>query len=354
MMKIKFEENKNLKTKPDFNNLGFGKYYTDYMFMLDWYSDKGFTDPRIIPYGPIEFDPASLVLHYAQETFEGLKAYKTKDGRILLFRPDMNAKRFQKSNERLCMPILDVEDFIQAIHELVKKEQDWIPTNEGTSLYIRPFMFAYQPKLGVHAAEHYKFLVILSPVGSYYKEGLKPVKIYVEDQLVRAVKGGTGFAKCGGNYASSILAQMKAESMGYSQVLWLDGVEHKYVEEVGTMNVMFVIDGKIVTAPLEGSVLPGVTRDSMIQVLKSKGYTVEERKLSIDELMDAAKTGKLTEAFGTGTAAVISPIGTLTYKNETFFQNDNIGEISQMLYDTLTGIQTGKLEDIYGWTYEIK
>ncbi len=353
-MKIRVIENKNLKNKPDMNALGFGKYYTDYMFMLDWYSDKGFTDPRIIPYGPIEFDPASLVLHYAQETFEGLKAYKTEDGRILLFRPDMNAKRFQNSNQRLCMPVLPVEDFIQAIVELVKKEKDWIPNLPGTSLYIRPFMFAYQPKLGVHAADHYKFLVILSPVGSYYKEGLQPVKIYVEDQLVRAVKGGTGFAKCGGNYASSILAQMKAEEMGYSQVLWLDGVEHKYVEEVGTMNVMFVIDGKIVTAPLEGSVLPGVTRDSMIQVLKDKGYTVEERKLSIDELMDAAKKGKLTEAFGTGTAAVISPIGTLTYKDEIFFNNNKIGEISQMLYDTLTGIQTGKLEDKFGWTYEIK
>lgn len=353
-MEIRVIENKNLKAKPDKNALGFGKYYTDYMFMLDWYSDKGFTDPRIIPYGPIEFDPASLVLHYAQETFEGLKAYKTADGRILLFRPNMNAKRFQKSNERLCMPVLPEEDFIQAIVELVKKEQDWIPDLPGTSLYIRPFMFAYQPKLGVHAAEHYKFLVILSPVGSYYKEGLQPVKIYVEDQLVRAVKGGTGFAKCGGNYASSILAQMKAEEMGYSQVLWLDGVEHKYVEEVGTMNVMFVIDGKIVTAPLEGSVLPGVTRDSMIQLLKDKGYTVEERKLSIQELIAAAKEGKLSEAFGTGTAAVISPIGTLAYKDEVFFNNQQIGEISQMLYDTLTGIQTGRLEDKFGWTYEVK
>ena len=353
-MEIRFEQRQNLKEKPNMNELGFGKYYTDHMFMVDWIEGKGFVDPRIIPYGPIEFDPASLVLHYAQETFEGMKAYKTEDGRILLFRPDMNAKRFQTSNERLCMPTVPVEDFIQAVHELVKKEASWIPTNPGTSLYIRPFMFAYQPKLGVHAASHYKFMVILSPVGSYYKEGLKPVSIYVEDQLVRAVKGGTGFAKCGGNYASSILAQMKAEEMGYSQVLWLDGVEHKYVEEVGTMNAMFVIDGKIVTAPLEGSVLPGVTRDSMIQVLKSKGYTVEERKLSIDELMDAAKNGKLTEAFGTGTAAVISPIGKLAYKDEVFFDNNKIGEISQMLYDTLTGIQTGRIEDTFGWTYEVK
>lgn len=353
-MNVKFEERKELKQKPDFNNLGFGKYYTDYMFMMDWYSDKGFTDPRIIPYGPIEFDPASLVLHYAQETFEGMKAYKTEDGRILLFRPDMNAKRFQRSNARLCMPEVPVEDFIQAVNDLVLKEKDWIPSAPGTSLYIRPYMFAYNAKLGVHAADHYKFMVILSPVGSYYKEGLKPVSIYVEDELVRAVKGGTGFAKCGGNYASSILAQMKAEEKGFSQVLWLDGVEHKYVEEVGTMNAMFVIDGKIVTAPCEGSVLPGVTRDSMITVLKDKGYTVEERKLSIEELMEAAKNGSLTEAFGTGTAAVISPIGVLSYKDEIFFNNNKIGEISQMLYDTLTGIQTGKLEDKYGWTYEVK
>ncbi len=354
MLDIKIEKREQLKEKPDMNNLGFGKYYTDHMFMLEWIKGEGFVNPRIIPYGPIEFDPACLVLHYAQETFEGMKAYKTNDGRILLFRPDMNAKRFQTSNERLCMPQLPVEDFIQAVHDLVKFEADWIPTLPGTSLYIRPYMFAYQAKLGVHDADHYKFMVILSPVGSYYKEGLKPVKIYVEDKYVRAVKGGTGFTKCGGNYAASILSQIEAEKKGYSQVLWLDGVERKYVEEVGTMNAMFVIDGKIVTAPLDGSVLPGVTRDSMIHLLRSKGYTVEERKLSIDELVEAAKCGKLTEAFGTGTAAVISPIGVLAYKDEVFFNNPEIGPISQMLYDTLTGIQTGRLEDPFGWTYEVK
>ncbi len=354
MLNIKFIKRDVLKEKPDMNNLGFGKYYTDYMFMLEWYKGEGFTDAKIMPYGPIEFDPACLVLHYAQETFEGMKAYKTADGRILLFRPEMNAKRFQKSNERLCMPELPVEDYIQAVEELIKVEKDWIPTLPGTSLYIRPYMFAYQPKLGVHDADHYKFMVILSPVGSYYKEGLKPVSIYVEDKYVRAVIGGTGFTKCGGNYASSIKAQIEAEKKGYTQVLWLDGVHRKYVEEVGTMNVMFVIDGVVVTAPLEGSVLPGVTRDSMIKVLKSKGYKVEERHLSIDELMAAAKAGKLDEAFGTGTAAVISPIGKLAYKDEVFFDNNKIGPISQMLYDTLTGIQTGKLPDEFGWTYEIK
>lgn len=354
MLDIKYEYAVNKKEKPDMNNLGFGKYYTDHMFMMDWYRDKGFVDAKIIPYATISFDPAALVLHYAQETFEGLKAYKTKDNRILLFRPDMNAKRFQNSNKRLCMPEVPIEDFIQAINDLVKLDSDWIPTLPNTSLYIRPFMFAYQPKLGVHDADHYKFMVILSPVGSYYKEGLKPVKIYVEDELVRAVKGGTGFAKCGGNYAASILAQIEAEKKGYSQVLWLDGVHHKYVEEVGTMNAMFVIDGKIITAPLEGSVLPGVTRDSIITLLKSKGYTVEERNLSIDELIEASKAHKLTEAFGTGTAAVISPIGTLAYKDEVFFHSDSIGNISQMLYDTLTQIQNGIIEDKFNWTYEVK
>lgn len=357
MLNIRYVKSDKLKEKPDQNNLGFGKYYTDYMFMLDWYKDKGWTDPRIVPYEPIPFDPACLVLHYAQETFEGLKAYKTKDGRILLFRPEMNAKRFQTSNRRLGMPELPIEDFVQAINDLVKLEQDWIPTLPNTSLYIRPFMFAYQAKLGVHDADHYLFMIILSPVGSYYKEGLKPVKIYVEDKYVRAVTGGTGYTKCGGNYASSIVAQMEAEKKGYSQVLWLDGVNKKYIEEVGTMNVMFKINGEIYTAPAklgEGSVLPGVTRDSMITILKNKGYIVHEEHFTIDFLIDAAKKGLLEEAFGTGTAAVISPIGVLAYKDSIFFKNEEIGEVSKMLFDTLTGIQWGNIEDQFGWTKEVK
>lgn len=353
-MDIKFIKNDHLKAKPDFNNVGFGKYFTDYMFMVDWYSDKGFCDAKIMPYGPIEFDPAALVLHYAQETFEGLKAYKTSDGRVLLFRPDMNAKRFQSSNERLCMPKVDVTDFIEAIAKLVSIEREWIPSSRGSSLYIRPFMFAYEAKLGVHAANHYKFMIVCSPVNNYYKEGLKPVKIYVEDSLVRTVVGGTGFTKCGGNYAASILAQAKAEALGFSQVLWLDGVNHKYVEEVGTMNVMFVINDTIYTSPLNGSILPGVTRDSIITILKDKGYKVVERALAIDELIESAKNGELTEAFGTGTAAVISPIGTLKYKDDVFFNNENIGPISQMLYDTLIDIQRGDIEDKFNWTYEVK
>lgn len=353
-MQIKIIKAQKLKDKPDFSNLGFGNYYTDHMFEMDYIENEGFVNPLIRPYEPLQMDPASLVLHYAQETFEGLKAYKNDKNEILLFRPEMNAKRFQKSNERLCMPQVPVEDFVLAIKELVALDSSWIPTLPNTSLYIRPFMFAYEAKLGVHAAKHYKFMIILSPVGSYYKAGLNPVKIYVEEKLVRAVKGGTGFAKCGGNYAASILAQQKAEEMGFSQVLWLDGNEHKYVEEVGTMNAMFVINDEVITAPIDGSVLPGVTRDSCITILKDLGYKVSERPLSIDELMKAALDGSLNEAFGTGTAAVISPIGVLKYKDTTaIINNGETGKISKLLYDTITGIQTGVLKDKYNWTIKI-
>lgn len=351
-MKITFVEAAQLKEKPDWNgNLGFGKYFTDYMFTMDWTKEEGWCNAKIEPYAPICLDPASLVLHYAQETFEGMKAYKAKDGRVLLFRPEMNARRFANSNKRLCMPEMSEDMFVEAVKAIVAKEKDWIPTGEGTSLYIRPFMFATEAGVGVHPSDSYKFMILLSPVGAYYPEGVNPVKIYVEDEFVRATKGGTGFTKCGGNYASSIAAQMKAEKLGYTQVLWLDGVERKYVEEVGTMNVMFKIDGKIVTAPCDGTVLPGVTRDSILQLLKSWGYEVEERHLAIDELMAAGREGKLEEAFGTGTAAVISPVGELNYKGEITVINDfKTGKLTQKLYDTLTGIQWGDLEDSFHWT----
>ena len=244
-MEIKIERAKTLKPKPAANTeLGFGRYYTDHMFVLDWDKDQGWHDARIVPFAPIPLDPATMVLHYAQETFEGLKAYRTKDGRILLFRPEMNARRFANSNRRLCMPELSEEMFVEAIEALVSVEQDWVPAEEGTSLYIRPFMFATEAAVGVHPASSYKFVIILSPVGAYYPEGVNPVKIYVEDEYVRATKGGTGFTKCGGNYAASIAAQVKAEQLGYTQVLWLDGVERRYVEEVGTMNVMFMINDR--------------------------------------------------------------------------------------------------------------
>lgn len=306
-MDYKFEEREVLKEKPQ-GALGFGKYYTDYMFIADYDKDQGgWHDARIVPFGPIELNPASMVLHYAQETFEGLKAYKTEDGRILLFRPEKNCQRFANSNNRLSMPEVPEELFLGAIEELVKLEKDWIPTGEGESLYIRPYMFATEAQVGVHPAVSYKFMIILSPVGAYYPEGVAPVKIWVEDEYVRAAPGGTGFTKCGGNYAGSLKAQEKAEENGYTQVLWLDGVHKKYIEEVGSMNVIFLIDGKIYTAPIEGTVLPGVTRDSILHLLRDWGYEVHEEHLAVEDLMEAARNGKLEEAFGTGTAAVISP-----------------------------------------------
>lgn len=355
-MEIKIERAQTLKPKPaEDAELGFGKYYTDHMFIMDWDRDIGWHDARIVPFGPIAMDPASMVLHYAQETFEGLKAYRTKDNRILLFRPEMNARRFANSNRRLCMPEVSEEDFVEAVTKLVAYEQDWVPAQEGTSLYIRPFMFATEAAVGVHPASSYKFVIILSPVGAYYPEGVNPVKIYVEDEYVRATPGGTGFTKCGGNYAASIAAQVKAQEMGYTQVLWLDGVHRKYVEEVGTMNVMFMIDNEIYTAPCDGTVLPGVTRDSIIHILKSWGYKVNEVHLAIDDLMKAGENHTLQEAFGTGTAAVISPIGELRYKDEEVMINDfKTGELTQKLYDTLTGIQWGNVEDTFGWTKEVK
>ncbi len=353
-MDIKFEQSKILKDKPT-GELGFGKIYTDYMFVADYDKDQGgWHDLRIVPFGPIELSPASMVLHYAQETFEGLKAYRTKDGKIQLFRPEMNARRFMRSNDRLSMPIVPEEMFIGAIKALVDVERDWVPNKEGESLYIRPYMFATEACVGVHPATSYKFIIICSPSGAYYPEGVNPVKIWVEDEYVRATPGGTGFTKCGGNYAGSLKAQEKAKKQGYTQVLWLDGVHKKYVEEVGSMNAMFVFGNTVVTASIDGTVLPGVTRDSIIHLLKDWGYNVEERHMSIDELMEGAKNGKLTEAFGTGTAAVISPIGELCYKGEKAVINDfKTGELTQKLYDTLTGIQWGTVEDPFGWIVEI-
>ncbi|WP_113674032.1 branched-chain amino acid aminotransferase [Vallitalea guaymasensis] len=355
MLNIKYELTKDLKQKPDFNNLGFGTKFTDHMFIMDYTEGKGWHDPRIVPYQPISLDPSAMVFHYGQEMFEGMKAYKTEDDRVLLFRPEKNIHRTNVTNERLCIPQIDEDDMFQAINDLIKVEKDWIPTPKGTSLYIRPFIIATDPFLGVRASNSYMFMVILCPVGAYYKEGINPVKIWVETEYVRAVKGGIGFAKTGGNYAASIKAQMKAKERGYSQVLWLDGVERKYVEEVGTMNVFFKIDGEVITPSLEGSILAGVTRDSVIELLKSWNIPVSERKLSIEDIYAAAEEGKLEEAFGTGTAAVISPIGELNYDGRVISINDGkIGEVSQKIYDTITGIQTGHVEDTYGWAKEIK
>ena len=356
MQEITIERTQHPKQKPtDQTRLGFGNYYTDHMFLMNYDEGKGWHDPRIVPYGPIELDPAAMCLHYGQEVFEGLKAYRTEDGRILLFRPDRNMARLNSSNERLCIPAIDEAFAVEAIKKLVSVDQDWIPTAEGTSLYIRPFIFATEAQVGVHSAQELLFAIILSPVGAYYPEGLNPVKIYVEDKYVRAVRGGMGYTKTGGNYAASLKAQDEAEKVGYTQVLWLDGVERKYIEEVGTMNVFFVIDDEIVTPELQGSILPGVTRMSCIELLKKQGYKVSERRLSIEEVAEAADAGKLKEAFGSGTAAVISPIGELKWDEKVMtINNGEIGTISQHLYDTLTGIQWGKLPDPYGWTVEVK
>lgn len=353
-MEIKIERSTHLKAKPDSQNLGFGQYFTDHMFVMDYTEGIGWHDAKIVPYGPIELNPASMVFHYAQETFEGLKAYKLKDGQIALFRPELNAHRLNQSNARLCMPMVPEDLFIKAVETIVEYEQDWIPTEFEHSLYIRPFMFATEAGVGVHPSKEYKFIIILSPVGAYYPEGVNPVKIWVEDEYVRAVIGGTGFTKCGGNYASSIVAEKNAKEHGYTQVLWLDGVHRRYVEEVGTMNAMFVIDNKVITAPLQGSILPGVTRNSIIHLLKDWGYVVEERPLSIEELMEAGHNGSLTEAFGTGTAAVISPIGELCYKGDEVLINDfKTGPLTHKLYDALTGIQWGLIPDPYGWVHLI-
>ena len=356
MLNIKYELVENRKAKPDQNSLGFGRHFTDHMFIMDYTDGKGWHDARIVPYGPLSLDPACMVFHYAQEMFEGLKAYRTADGTVQLFRPDKNIERMNNTNERLCIPKLDPADVLDAIKALVATEEEWVPSLDGTSLYIRPFIIATDVQLGVHPSHTYKFMVILSPVGSYYPEGIKPVKIFVENEYVRAVKGGTGFAKVGGNYACSLIGQKKAEQMGYSQVLWLDGIEHKYIDEVGAMNVFFVIDGKIITPSLtEGSILPGVTRASCIELLRDMGYEVEERRLSIDEVEAAYKNGTLNEAFGTGTAAVVSPMGLLDNgKEKMVINNQEIGPVAQKLYDTLTGIQWGKVEDKYGWTVKVK
>ncbi len=356
MEKIRIELTKEKKQKPaDQSKLGFGNYYTDHMFIMNYDEGEGWHDPRIVPYQNIALDPAAMCLHYGQEVFEGLKAYRTKKGEILLFRPDKNMARMNKSNERLCIPEFDEEFAVEAIKELVKVDEDWIPTEEGTSLYIRPFIFAVDPHVGVHPAHHLLFVIILSPVGAYYPEGLNPVKIYVEDNYVRAVKGGIGFAKTGGNYAASLKAQDEASKQGYTQVLWLDGVERKYIEEVGTMNVFFVIDDEVITPELQGSILSGVTRMSCIDILRSWGMKVSERRLSIEEVAQAAREGRLKEAFGSGTAAVISPIGELKWGDEIMkINNGEIGAISQKLYDNLTGIQWGDIEDTFGWTVKVK
>ena len=346
---------KNPKAKPDPDHLPFGRIFTDHMFMMDYDPEQGWHDGRIVPYGPIELDPASTVFHYGQEMFEGLKAYRTKEGKVQLFRPDMNAKRTNNTNKRMCMPQIDEDLFVDAVKAIVEVDKDWIPDKKDTSLYIRPFMFATEPFLGVAASKTYRFMIILSPVGPYYEHGLAPTRIYVENEYIRSAMGGTGYAKIGGNYAAAMIAEQKAHDLGFDQVLWLDAKEKKYVEEIGTSNAFFKIDGQIYTSSLVGTILPGITRASMIEVMKEWGYKVNETRFTIEDVFKAGQEGKLEEVFATGTAAVISPVGELFWDGKSLVINDNkIGELSQKLYDELYGIQTGEIVDKRGWTVPVE
>ncbi len=355
-MDIRVELTKNPKAKPtDESNLGFGHVFTDHMFIMNYDKGQGWHDARIVPYAPLELSPAAMCLHYAQEVFEGLKAYRTADDQIQLFRPEENFKRLNVSNERLVIPEIDVDFCVEALDKLVSIEKDWVPHTDGASLYIRPYIIAVDPFLGVRPADSYMFIIILSPSGAYYSTGLNPVGIYVESNYVRAVKGGMGFTKTGGNYAASLIGQDEAHKQNYSQVLWLDGVEKKYIEEVGAMNIFFIIDGEVVTPELQGSILSGITRKSVLELCKSWGMKVSEKRITIQEVADAYDAGKLDEVFGTGTAAVISPVGKLKWGDKVMTINDNkIGEVSQRIYDTMTGIQYGKVEDKFNWIYKIK
>lgn len=354
-MEIRIEKTTAPKEKPvDESKLGFGHVFTDHMFVMNYDAGQGWHDARIVPYGEISLSPAAMCLHYGQEIFEGLKAYRTSDGSVQLFRPDENFKRMNVSAERMVIPPIDEEFVLKALKQLVEMEKDWVPHSEGTSLYIRPFIFAVDPYVGVKPADHYLFMIILSPSGAYYSTGLNPVKIYVEEKYVRAVRGGTGFAKTAANYAISLKGQDEAHNQDYEQVLWLDGVEQKYIEEVGSMNIFFVIDGEVITPELTGSVLPGITRKSAIEICRKKGFKVTERRITIEEVAKAYDEGKLDEVFGTGTAAVISPVGHLKWGGKIMEINNNqIGKISHMLYETLTGIQWGTLPDEFGWIVKI-
>ena len=340
-----------LREKPkDESKLGFGKYFTDHMFTMEYEEGKGWHNAKVQPYGPLALDPSTMVLHYAQGIFEGMKAFRTADGSINIFRPMENFLRMNRSADRMCIPQFDVNVAMEGLKKLLETDRDWIPRSPGTALYIRPTIVATDVALGVHAAHKYLFFIVLSAVGSYYAHGLEPVKIYVEDFYVRSAVGGTGEAKCIGNYAASLKAAEVAAGQGFDQVLWLDAKEKKYVEEVGSMNMFFVIGGEVVTPELTGSILPGITRKSAIELLAKKGYKVTERRVSIAEVMEAAESGALSEAFGTGTAAVVSPVGEFCYKGKTVHVGGGeMGEITKFLYEQITGIQRGEIADEYGW-----
>ncbi len=346
-------ERKVLKEKPAAGaELGFGKYFTDYLFTMRYESGRGWHSPRIEPNEPLAFDLASSVFHYGQGVFEGMKAFLQPDGSVAIFRPEENWARMERSCERLCIPPVPADLAEEGLEELIRLERDWIPRGEGTALYIRPAVVATRPALGVHASDRYLFFILLSPVGNYYARGLAPTRLVAEDTFVRCPIGGTGEAKCLGNYAVSLKAGELAEKAGYDQVLWLDAAEHRYIEEAGSMNAFFVLGGEVVTPALVGSILHGVTRKSCLTLLREKGIPVSERRISIEEVTAGAESGALTEAFGTGTAAVVSPIGDIRYRGKDYAIGGT-GEIARMLYGELTGIQRGRLPDRFGWLRKI-
>lgn len=351
---MRIELTKNPKIKVEETKLGFGKVFTDHMFEMTWSFDKGWHDSKIVEFQNITISPACSTIHYGQSIFEGMKAYISNDD-IVLFRPNENFKRMNISAKRLALPEIDEEYVLNALTELLKIEREWIPKSEGTSLYIRPFMFGIDESLGVHVNEKVKFYIILSPSGAYFSSGLMPNKIFIENKYVRAVRGGMGYAKTAGNYACSLIGQENAKKYGYSQTLWLDGIERKYVEEVGAMNIFFKIGSKFLTPKLNGSILAGITRDSVIKLIKDMGYELEEREIDIAEIYEAYDNGSLEEVFGTGTAAVISPVGELfDGEKKMVINNFEIGKFSQKLYDILTGIQLRKIEDKFNWVYVVK
>lgn len=355
-MNIKIEPLSPENTKPVTHPTSFAKEFSNRMFIQEWNAKDGWHDAKITAYAPIVLDPSAAVFHYAQEIFEGTKAYRRSDGHINLFRPWDNAARFNRSAARMAMAQVEPESHVEAMAELVRMEHEWVPSAEGTSLYIRPTMIASEAGLGVHASGKYLHYIIVSPSGAYFASGFKPVSVWVEQEYVRAVRGGTGEAKCGGNYAASLFIGEKAAKAGYQQVLWLDAVERRYVEEVGAMNIGFVYGGKrIVTPALTGTILPGITRDSILKLAPDLGYPVSEERMDIHAVMAAIASGEITEVFGIGTAAVIAPVGKLGFNGKDYLVNNNQpGPVAQNLYKALTDIQYGRVPDLYGWTYKIE
>jgi branched-chain amino acid aminotransferase len=349
---LKEQELKPLFTNPE--ELGFGKVFTDRMFTMEYKEGIGWHNPTIRKYEPLSMDPATLVLHYGQEIFEGMKAFAGPDEQILFFRPEENVRRFNRSARRMSMPELKEEDMLQAIVDLVRLEKRWIPRTRGAALYIRPALIASEVGLGVRPSKEYLFFIILSPVGPYFKQGFRPVDLWVTDNYVRAVEGGVGEAKTGGNYAASLLAKREAQEKGYNEVLWLDARERKYIEEVGAMNICFVIDGVITTPLLDGAILAGITRKSVLQLASHLGYPIAERKIAIAELMEGIQSGRVSEAFGVGTAASIAPVGAIGYQDRKLVINGGeVGPVAHLLYRELQAIQYGEKKDLFGWVLAV-